>query len=152
VGVRICEPMKLSKNTVRAIVGLIVIAVGGVMILQYNLSRNTIELRDPTYKRNVFAALNDGFDTPEEIDIRNRVAHSQEDSSLPSIMTMGEKRIRRVYAHFADQVTRRTSFVGSINKDSFLADETGSRRFLVFEVDTINANHGIDMDKVHAQA
>jgi predicted P-loop ATPase len=72
--------------------------------------------------------------------------------SLKSIMTMGENRIRRPYAHFADQLIRRASFVGSINKDSFLADETGSRRFLVFEVDTINANHGIDMDKIHAQA
>jgi hypothetical protein len=71
---------------------------------------------------------------------------------LKSIMTMSENRIRRPYAHFADQLIRRASFVGSINKDSFLADETGSRRFLVFEVDTISANHGIDMDKIHAQA
>ena len=72
--------------------------------------------------------------------------------SLKSIMTMTENRIRRPYGHFADHMIRRASFVGSINKDSFLADETGSRRFLVFEVDTIDANHGIDMDKVHAQA
>jgi hypothetical protein len=72
--------------------------------------------------------------------------------SLKSIMTMGENRIRRPYAHFADQMIRRASFVGSINKDSFLADETGSRRFLVFEVESVNTAHGLDLDKVHAQA
>lgn len=72
--------------------------------------------------------------------------------SLKSIMTMNENRIRRPYAHFADQMIRRASFVGSINKNSFLADETGSRRFLVFEIETVNTNHGIDMDRVHAQA
>jgi hypothetical protein len=84
----------------------------------------------------------------DELETLNR----HELGSLKSIMTMGENRIRRPYAHFADQLIRRASFVGSINKDSFLADETGSRRFLVFEVDAINASHGIDMDKVHAQA
>jgi len=72
--------------------------------------------------------------------------------SLKSIMTMNENRIRRPYAHFADQMIRRASFVGSINKNSFLADETGSRRFLVFEIETVNTAHGIDMNKVHAQA
>lgn len=72
--------------------------------------------------------------------------------TLKSIMTMSENRMRRPYAHFADTLIRRASFVGSINRDSFLADETGSRRFLVFEIDTINAAHGIDMDKAHAQA
>jgi hypothetical protein len=72
--------------------------------------------------------------------------------SLKSIMTMSENRIRRPYAHFADQMIRRASFVGSINKDSFLADETGSRRFLVFEVASIDPDHTVDMDRVHAQA
>lgn len=72
--------------------------------------------------------------------------------SLKSIMTMKENRIRRPYGHFADQLIRRASFVGSINKDSFLTDETGSRRFLVFEIASIDANHSVDIDKVHAQA
>ena len=54
--------------------------------------------------------------------------------SLKSVMTMKENRIRRPYGHFADELKRRASFVGSINKDSFLTDETGSRRFLVFEI------------------
>ena len=72
--------------------------------------------------------------------------------SLKSIMTMKESRIRRPYGHFADQLIRRASFVGSINKDSFLNDETGSRRFLVFEIASIDADHTVDIDKVHSQA
>jgi two-component system phosphate regulon sensor histidine kinase PhoR len=95
--------MKLSKNTVRAIVTLIVVAVGGLMILQYNLLRNTIELRDQTFKRNVFTALNDALDKIEEIDIRNRVFLSQEDSSLPSIVTIVRKGDRRTLKKKPDQ-------------------------------------------------
>src|SRR5208283_4926023 len=50
--------------------------------------------------------------------------------SLKSVMTYKTSRIRRPYAHFADQMIRRASFAGSINRDSFLTDETGTRRFL----------------------
>jgi hypothetical protein len=47
---------------------------------------------------------------------------------------------------------RRASFMGSINNLEFLTDQTGSRRFLCFEVLAISYNHGIDLDKVYAQA
>jgi predicted P-loop ATPase len=72
--------------------------------------------------------------------------------TLKSIMTYKTSRLRRPYAHFAETLIRRASFAGSINRDSFLTDETGTRRFLVVEIESINAAHGIDMDKVHAQA
>ncbi len=72
--------------------------------------------------------------------------------TLKSIMTFKTSRLRRPYAHFAETLIRRASFAGSINRDSFLTDETGSRRFLVVEIESINTDHGIDMDKVHAQA
>ncbi|HEY6952070.1 MAG TPA: hypothetical protein VI758_06660, partial [Bacteroidota bacterium] len=87
--------MKLSKNTVRAIVSLIVIAVGGLMVLQYNLLRNTIELRDQTFKRNVFAALNDAMDKLEEMDLRNRVFLVSDDTSLPATITIVRKEERQ---------------------------------------------------------
>ena len=72
--------------------------------------------------------------------------------SLKSILTYQSSRLRRPYGHFADQLIRRASFVGSINRDNFLTDETGTRRFLVFEIESIDAAHTVDMDKVHAQA
>jgi signal transduction histidine kinase len=58
------------------------------MILQYTLLRNTIELRDQTFKRNVFAALNGALDKLEEIDIRNRVLRSASDTSVPMIVSI----------------------------------------------------------------
>jgi hypothetical protein len=72
--------------------------------------------------------------------------------TLKSIMTWKSSRVRRPYAHFADQLVRRASFVGSINRSSFLTDDTGSRRFLVVEVESIDMTKPIDMDLVHAQA
>ncbi len=86
--VRIFASMKLTKNTVRAIVSLIVVAVIGQMILQYTLLKNTIELRDQTFKRNVFAAMNDALDKLEEMDLRNRVFFSSRDTSLPEVVTI----------------------------------------------------------------
>lgn len=72
--------------------------------------------------------------------------------SLKSVLTYQTSRLRRPYDRFADQLVRRASFVGSINRDNFLTDETGTRRFLVVEIEAINAAHTIDMNQVHAQA
>jgi len=72
--------------------------------------------------------------------------------SLKSVLTYQTSRLRRPYDRFADQLVRRASFVGSINRDNFLTDETGTRRFLVVEIEAINAAHTIDMDQVHSQA
>jgi len=72
--------------------------------------------------------------------------------SLKSIMTLQHINVRRPYGHFSENYVRRASFVGSINKTEFLNDETGSRRFLTFEVESININHSVDMNKVHSQA
>ena len=65
--------MKLSKKTVRAIVALIVLALGGLIYLQFRLLMNTIELKEQTFKRNVFAAMNSASEKLEEVDARNRI-------------------------------------------------------------------------------
>ena len=72
--------------------------------------------------------------------------------SLKSVMTLPQINARRPYGHFNENHVRRASFVGSINKTEFLNDETGSRRFLTFEVESVNINHSVNMDMVHAQA
>lgn len=72
--------------------------------------------------------------------------------TLKSIMTWSGSRVRRPYAHFAEQMLRRASFVGSINRGNFLTDETGTRRFLVVEIEAIDMQKTVDMDRVHAQA
>ncbi len=65
--------MKLSKKTVRAIVALIVLSLGGLVYLQFRLLMNTIELKEQTFKRNVFAAMNAASEKLEEVDARNRL-------------------------------------------------------------------------------
>jgi hypothetical protein len=72
--------------------------------------------------------------------------------TLKSIMSMQHIRVRRPYGRIAENLVRRASFVGSINKDEFLNDETGSRRFLTFEIASIDMSKAVNMDLVHAQA
>lgn len=72
--------------------------------------------------------------------------------ALKSIMTLPHIRIRRPYGRIAENLIRRASFVGSINNSNFLNDETGTRRFLTHEIESIDLKTEIDMDKVHAQA
>jgi predicted P-loop ATPase len=49
---------------------------------------------------------------------------------------------------------RRASFIGSTNNIQFLSDDTGSVRWLCFEIESINwkYNDEIDIDLVYAQA
>lgn len=54
----------------------------------------------------------------------------------------------------ATVILRRCSFIGSTNQNEFLSDETGSVRWLCFEIDSIDWGYktSIDIDKVYAQA
>lgn len=58
---------------------------------------------------------------------------------------------RRPYGHFVENYIRRASFVGSSNHNQILTDVTGNRRFICFEVQSINKDHNVDMDLVYAQ-
>lgn len=64
--------MQLSKKKVLAIVVLAVLAIGGLLTLQYTLFMNTIQLKEQIFKRNVFAAMNLASEQLEEADMRNR--------------------------------------------------------------------------------
>jgi hypothetical protein len=63
--------------------------------------------------------------------------------------------IRHPYAHYHITVPRRVSFAGSVNKRTFLTDETGSRRFPVLVVGGVvdlEALQKIDIERLWAQA
>lgn len=64
--------MKLSKHLVRLIITLIVFALTGLMVLQFKLLVNTLELRERAFKRSVYGAMNIASDKLEEIDVRDR--------------------------------------------------------------------------------
>jgi hypothetical protein len=71
---------------------------------------------------------------------------------LKSLFTKEYVTQRRPYGRSDQQYPRRASFVGSVNKDRFLTDETGNRRFLVVEVADIQHGHAVDMTACWAEA
>ena len=75
-------------------------------------------------------------------------------NQLKSSFSKDKVKIRRPFEKKATTSPRRASFIGSTNKAEFLTDETGSVRWLCFEVLEIDWNYKtlIDINKVWAQA
>ena len=73
---------------------------------------------------------------------------------LKSLLSKDRVKIRRPFATRATSDARRASFFGSTNNNVFLADETGSVRWLCFEIDSIDFAYAknIDINQVWAQA
>jgi len=88
------------------------------------------------------------FINMDELENMNRT----EIGAFKEIITKAAIRMRRAYGHHIEAFTRRASFMGSVNSSQFLTDSTGSRRFLCFEVLSINYQHAIDLKIVYSQA
>lgn len=75
-------------------------------------------------------------------------------NTLKSFISKSSANIRLPYARKAEFLERICSFVGSTNRTDFLTDETGSIRWLIFEVYSFDFEYSkeIDIDKVWAQA
>ena len=76
-------------------------------------------------------------------------------NKLKSFFSRQRVKVRRPFEKKATSAPRRASFVGSTNKMEFLSDETGSVRWLCFEVGKIRWEEYIkevDINKVWAQA
>ena len=69
-----------------------------------------------------------------------------------AIISKPHVKMRKAWGRFDRNYTRLASFCGSVNKDHFLTDETGNRRFLVALCDSIDYTNEIDMRKVHSHA
>lgn len=72
--------------------------------------------------------------------------------SLKSFITRRYIQHRKAFGKFRSRFIRRASFLGSVNDDKFLTDTTGSRRWLVFKVKSLDYNHKINIDNVWSQA
>lgn len=74
--------------------------------------------------------------------------------SLKQLITQKFIRVRRPYAVNPETLDRRASFAGTTNEKTFLEDSTGSRRFLCFNVESVNlvALKTFDIGKAYAQA
>jgi predicted P-loop ATPase len=75
-------------------------------------------------------------------------------NSLKALFSKESINDRLPYARTASVIPRRCSFIGSTNEMEFLMDETGSVRWLCFEIDKIDWEYSkrIDIDLVYAQA
>jgi len=76
-------------------------------------------------------------------------------NSLKSLISKDKINVRLPFARRTSVHPRRANFIGSTNNDEFLTDETGSVRWLCFEIEgTINFNYKIDfnIDDIWRQA
>lgn len=59
-------------------------------------------------------------------------------ASLKAFMSQSRDELRMPYAKKSSDFERRTVFVGTVNEENFLADETGNRRFLPLTVERVD--------------
>lgn len=78
--------------------------------------------------------------------------NKKETGNLKAIITKSSINLRRPFGKSNELSPRRASFIGSINDPEFLYDETGSRRFLCFDVKHIDYEHDLNIDLVYAEA
>jgi len=88
------------------------------------------------------------FINMDELENMNRF----EIGAFKEIITKPCIRTRRAYGHHVESFPRRASFMGSVNSSQFLTDSTGSRRFLCFEILSIDYLQKTDLPMVYAQA
>lgn len=75
-------------------------------------------------------------------------------NEFKGLLTKNTVKIRRAYARHSEELPKVCSFIASSNEAQFLHDPTGSRRFLPFEVQSvdINAAQAISIDVLWSQA
>jgi hypothetical protein len=72
-------------------------------------------------------------------------------AQLKAFLTRDRDVLRRAYAKRESEYARRTVFFASVNPREFLHDATGNRRYWVIECESINHDHGIDMQQLWAE-
>ena len=110
------------------------------------------------YITETFSTDKDGLITLSENLIINldelATLDKQDINKLKSVFSKETVKVRHPFGKKAITTPRRASFMGSTNDQEFLSDETGSVRWLCFEVESINWDYSkdIDINNVWAQA
>lgn len=88
------------------------------------------------------------------IDDQLKQLHKKDENELKNLITTPNVKYRRPYDPIITEYPHLCSFMGSVNGNEFLNDPTGSRRFLPFEVLSINIAEAqkFDLDLVYSQA
>jgi predicted P-loop ATPase len=103
---------------------------------------------DPANKDSLSYLAECFFINLDELDSLNR----GKEAALKELITKSVIKYRRPYGTFNQNYTRVASFMGSINHEGILSDTSGSRRYLVHKIKSINYRHHLDMDLVYSQA
>lgn len=88
------------------------------------------------------------------IDDQLKALNKRDENELKNLITAPSVKYRRPYDVYIEEYPHLASFMASVNGNDFLTDPTGSRRFLPFEVLSIDIDRAIwvDMDRVYAEA
>ena len=88
------------------------------------------------------------------IDDQLKALNKRDENELKNLITCPMIKYRMPYDKYVEEHPHLTSFVASVNGNDFLTDPTGSRRFLPFEVLSIDIERAkaISMDNVYAEA
>ena len=105
-------------------------------------------LLDPTNKDSVGQAVSFWLVELGELDATFR---KSDIAALKAFITQKNDIYRKAYAAKPSKFARRTVFFGSVNSPQYLNDPTGNRRFWTVECESIDHNHGIDMQQFWAE-
>ena len=88
------------------------------------------------------------------IDDQLKALNKRDENELKNLITCPMIKYRMPYDKYVEEHPHLASFVASVNGNDFLTDPTGSRRFLPFEVLSIDIERAkaISMDNVYAEA
>ena len=88
------------------------------------------------------------------IDDQLKALNKRDENELKNLITAPSVKYRRPYDVYIEEYPHLASFMASVNGNDFLTDPTGSRRFLPFEVLSIDIDRAIwvDMDRVYSEA
>ena len=88
------------------------------------------------------------------IDDQLKALNKRDENELKNLITCPMVKYRMPYDKYVEEHPHLASFVASVNGNDFLTDPTGSRRFLPFEVLSIDIERAkaISMDAVYTEA
>ena len=88
------------------------------------------------------------------IDDQLKALNKRDENELKNLITCPMVKYRMPYDKYVEEHPHLASFVAAVNGNDFLTDPTGSRRFLPFEVLSIDIERAkaISMDNVYAEA
>lgn len=99
---------------------------------------------DPADKDKVYQATKYWITELGELDATLK----RDQSKLKAFFTESIDEYRRPYERFTEKYPRLTCFYATVNKEEFLKDETGNRRYWTIPVKKVIVNHDINLEQL----